>query len=107
ERGRSGRDGFRQVRVGLRELRWRPVPEPEQIREDEDLRVRARSGADADRRDVERAGDQLADGPRNALQHEGERARLLQRERVVQEPPRVFLGAALDAVAAYASDGLR
>ena len=64
----------------------RPRFMPGHVRPDQHLRVAVRAGADADRRDDQLGGDPLGDVGRHHLQHDRERPRRLQRQRVLDQP---------------------
>ena len=59
---------------------------PDEVVEDEDLGVGVRAGADADRRDLDRARDLAAELGRHRLQDDRERAGLLERPRLLEHP---------------------
>ena len=74
---------------------------------DEHLPVRVGAGADPDRRHVECLRDPRCDRGGNRLEHDGERACLLQRERVVVQALRGGRGPALSLEAAELRRRLR
>ena len=80
---------------------------PQEVRVHQDLAVAAGAGADAHARHGERPRERGADGRRHALGDDGERARPLQREGLVDEAPCPPRRAALRAEAARHGDGLR
>ena len=75
--------------------------------EDENLRVAARPGADADGRDFELRGDVARDLVRDDFEDDGEGARLFERERVLDERARRVSRLRLQPVAAELVERLR
>src|SRR5579871_16557 len=71
------------------------------------LSVAVGARPNADRRDGEPLGDQLGDGGRHILENYREGARLLDRQRIFQQAPRLVNGATLHAVPTDRIQGLR
>ena len=100
-------------RIVAAEVRVRPrvlrdaVAEPSEVGDDLDLAAAAGAGADPDRRDAQPLGDRRRELLRDELEHDRERARLLDRERVGEERPGLVAGLALDADLADRVDRLR
>ena len=79
-------------------LGTRPFDRPHEIVPDEHLTVARGAGADADRRDGERLGDEGGDRWRNRFQHEGETAGSFQRAGGVDKAARLDGGTTLRLV---------
>src|ERR671926_1536643 len=95
-----------EVRVLAHEARARLAEgEAEQVVRDEYLRVAVRPRADADGRDVERGRHLARDLARDDFEHDGEGARLLQGERVLDERARRVGRLRLQAVTAETVPG--
>src|SRR6202012_4223005 len=77
------------VSVLADELRRVAVVEAEDVVIDEDLAIAPRAGADADRRNREPLGDERREFRGNAFEDERATAGVLERERLVDQPPRV------------------
>src|SRR5213592_1539256 len=73
--------------------------EPEDVLDDQHLGIALRSSANADRGNRKRFGHSLAEHARDALQDDGERARLFEGLRIVEDLLRRLVAAALDPVA--------
>ena len=84
-----------------------PVPQAQHVIGDEDLPAACRRRADADDGNVQRLGHPAGDRLDGALQHGGEGAGRLHRQRVRQHGVRLRVRAALGAEAAMAVHGLR
>src|SRR5207249_5573393 len=78
--------------------------EPEDVLDDEHLGIALRSSANADRGNRKRFGHSLAEHARDALQDDGERARLFEGLRIVEDLLRRLVAAALDPVATELAD---
>ena len=83
------------------------MAQPEDVVQHLYLAVAAGACADADGRHGEPARHGLRDVARRRLQDDGERPRVLDGERVVQQTARLLSGASLHAVAAQLVDRLR
>ena len=106
ERARRVDDDLGEVGVFLRERRHLVV-QAEQIGADEHLAVAIRTGADADGRHVERRGDLRGELRGNRFEHDGKRAGILQRERIVEDELRLARIASALPIAALLIDRLR
>src|SRR5438105_5308593 len=78
--------------------------QPEDVLDDEHLGVAVWPGADADRGNGQRFGHSLAQGARDTLEHDGERSRLFEGLRVVEDLLRCFIAATLHPVPAELVD---
>ena len=96
-----------QVGEALGELRLEVGEHAEQVVAEQDLPVGADAGADADGGDLELLRDHRGDLRRHRLELEHEAARVLDRERVLEDLHRRLRGAALDLEAAEHRDGVR
>src|SRR6266545_4358477 len=101
------RDLASEVGVRLDELRIRPVAEPEEVGDHQNLPIAVRTRPDPDRRDAQGIGDLGGKGRGNSLQDQGEDAGLLQGVGLVEEPPGILLASPLDPVPAHCVHRLR
>src|SRR5258706_1015155 len=100
----AGDRHLRQIGVALGELRLEIGEHSEQVVREQDLPVGAAAGADADGRDFELLRDDARDLRRYCLELEHEAARVLDRERILEDLHGCVRGASLDPEAAEHGD---
>ncbi len=99
----------RRAKLGvlLGEARRPARVDAEHVVQDEHLAIGRGTGADPDHRDLEQRGDVGGDRRGDRLEHDRERVRLLDRQRLGGQLQRALRGAALGAAAAQRDRGLR
>src|SRR5437016_1014363 len=99
--------GGADVGVALGELRLELAVEAKHVVQHEHLAIAVHAGADTDRGDRELLSGERADRRRHALEDDRKRARIFEREGVVDQPPRRASGLRLHLEAAELRHALR